>query len=133
MFFFVTYLPEVGLKRMKDVGGLLCDFIPNCCALAGKNIVNLVEYVLLRTAQLRENAKFSVRHNIQFDVHGSVHRRCIFKYNQRDATLHNLFFSVKCSPLSLRKCIEGLTVFLYVILYQIAAFASYSFLLMFLY
>ena len=32
-----------------------------------------------------------------FDVHGSVHRKRIFKYNQQDATLHNLFISVKCS------------------------------------
>ena len=32
-----------------------------------------------------------------FDVHGSVHRRRIFTYNQQDATLHNLFISVKCS------------------------------------
>jgi len=32
-----------------------------------------------------------------FDVHGSVHRKRIFKYNQQDAMLHNLFISVKCS------------------------------------
>ena len=32
-----------------------------------------------------------------FDVHGPVHRKRIFKYNQRDATLHNLFISAKCS------------------------------------
>jgi hypothetical protein len=33
-----------------------------------------------------------------FDVHGSVHRKCIFKYNhQQDATLHNSFISAKCS------------------------------------
>ena len=31
------------------------------------------------------------------DVHGSVYRERIFKYNQRDAKLHNLFISVKCS------------------------------------
>ena len=31
------------------------------------------------------------------DVHGSVHCKRIFKYNQQDATLHNLFISVKCS------------------------------------
>jgi hypothetical protein len=29
--------------------------------------------------------------SITFDVHGSVHSRYISKYNQRDATLHNLF------------------------------------------
>ena len=33
----------------------------------------------------------------EFDVHGSVHRKRIFKYNQQDAMLHNLFISVKCS------------------------------------
>ena len=33
----------------------------------------------------------------KFDVHGSVHRKRILKYNQQDATLHNLFVSVKCS------------------------------------
>jgi hypothetical protein len=32
-----------------------------------------------------------------FDIHGSVHRKCIFEYNQQDATLHNVFISVKCS------------------------------------
>jgi len=32
-----------------------------------------------------------------FEVHGSVHRKRIFKYNHQDATLHNLFISVKCS------------------------------------
>ena len=32
-----------------------------------------------------------------FDVHGSVHRKHIFKYNQKYATLQNLFTSVKCS------------------------------------
>jgi hypothetical protein len=31
------------------------------------------------------------------DVHGSVHRKPILKYNWRDATLHNLFISVKFS------------------------------------
>ena len=61
MFSFVTYLPEVGLKRMKDVGGLLYDFVPNSCAVAGINIGNLVEYLLLCTAHLRENAKFLVK------------------------------------------------------------------------
>jgi len=29
-----------------------------------------------------------------FDIYGSVHRKRIFKYNQRDVTLHNLFISV---------------------------------------
>jgi hypothetical protein len=33
----------------------------------------------------------------KFDVHGSVHRKCIFRYNQREATLHSLFTSVKFS------------------------------------
>jgi hypothetical protein len=33
----------------------------------------------------------------QPDVQGSVHRECIFKYNQQDATLHNLFVSAKYS------------------------------------
>ena len=33
----------------------------------------------------------------EFDVHGSVHCKCIFKYNQQYATLNNLFISVKCS------------------------------------
>ena len=33
----------------------------------------------------------------KFDVHGSVHRKRIFKYNQQDATLHSLFICVKCS------------------------------------
>jgi hypothetical protein len=32
-----------------------------------------------------------------FDIHGSVHRKCIFKYNEQDATLHNVFIVVKCS------------------------------------
>ena len=32
-----------------------------------------------------------------FDVHGSVHRKRIFKYNQQDATLHKLLISVKWS------------------------------------
>jgi len=32
-----------------------------------------------------------------FYVHGSVRRKRIFKYNQRDATSHNLFVSVKRS------------------------------------
>jgi hypothetical protein len=36
-------------------------------------------------------------HVTQFDVRGSMHRKRIFKYNQQDATLHNLFISVKCS------------------------------------
>jgi hypothetical protein len=31
------------------------------------------------------------------DIYGSVHHKCIFKYNQQDATLHNVFISVKCS------------------------------------
>ena len=31
------------------------------------------------------------------DVHGSVHGKLIFEYNQQEATLHNLFISVKCS------------------------------------
>ena len=31
-----------------------------------------------------------------FDIHGSVHRKRIFKHNQQDAPLHNLFISVKC-------------------------------------
>ena len=31
------------------------------------------------------------------DVHGSVRRKRIFKYNQQDAMLRNLFISVKCS------------------------------------
>ena len=34
---------------------------------------------------------------LPLDVHGSVHRKRIVKYNQPDATLHNLFVSVKCS------------------------------------
>ena len=33
---------------------------------------------------------------IAFDVHGPVHRKYFFKYIQQDATLHNLFISVKC-------------------------------------
>jgi len=33
----------------------------------------------------------------RFDVHGSVRRKRIFKYNQQDAVLHNLFISVKYS------------------------------------
>ena len=33
----------------------------------------------------------------KFDVHGSLHRKPIFKYNQQDAPLHNLFISLKCS------------------------------------
>jgi hypothetical protein len=40
---------------------------------------------------------FMVRFTKDFDIHGSVHRKCIFQYNQRDATLHNVFISVKCS------------------------------------
>jgi hypothetical protein len=32
-----------------------------------------------------------------FDIHGSVHRKCISKYNQQESTLHNVFISVKCS------------------------------------
>jgi hypothetical protein len=37
----------------------------------------------------------------EVDVHGSVHRRYISKYNKQDATLHNLFISVKCSTCSI--------------------------------
>ena len=33
-------------------------------------------------------------HTTDFDVHGSVHRKCIFKYNQQDATLHNAVYRV---------------------------------------
>jgi hypothetical protein len=33
----------------------------------------------------------------KFDVQGSVHRKCIFKYKQQDATLHNSFISARCS------------------------------------
>jgi hypothetical protein len=32
-----------------------------------------------------------------FYIHGSVHRKYIFKYNQQGATLHNVFISVKFS------------------------------------
>ena len=31
-----------------------------------------------------------------FDVHGSVYRKRIFQCNQQNATLHNLFISVRC-------------------------------------
>jgi hypothetical protein len=34
---------------------------------------------------------------IAFDIHGYVHRTYISNYNQQDATLNNLFISVKCS------------------------------------
>ena len=34
---------------------------------------------------------------LKSDVHGSVHRKRISKYNQQDATLHNLFISAKCA------------------------------------
>jgi hypothetical protein len=34
---------------------------------------------------------------LKIKVHGSVHRKRIFKCNQQDATLHNLFISVKRS------------------------------------
>jgi len=40
----------------------------------------------------------------KFDVHVSVHRKPIFKYNQQNATLHNLFVSVKCSTCFRRLC-----------------------------
>jgi hypothetical protein len=33
---------------------------------------------------------------VTFDVHVSANCWCIFKYNQQDATLHNVFMSVKC-------------------------------------
>ena len=33
----------------------------------------------------------------KFDVHGSMHRKRVFKYNKQDATLHNLLISVKCA------------------------------------
>jgi hypothetical protein len=33
----------------------------------------------------------------EFDVHGSMHRKCIFERNQQGATLHNVFISAKCS------------------------------------
>jgi len=55
-----------GHLNVIDVGGLPCDFVPNCCAVAGINIVNLMAYILLCTAHLMENAKFSVKHNIQY-------------------------------------------------------------------
>ena len=56
--------------------------------------------------------------NHLFDIHGSVHRKSIFKCNQQDETLHNLFISVKCStcftwflrPSSVaQNCIQGVT------------------------
>jgi hypothetical protein len=31
------------------------------------------------------------------DSHGSVHHKCIFRYNQQDATLQSVFISAKCS------------------------------------
>jgi len=34
---------------------------------------------------------FSAHSVCKFEVHGSVHRKHIFKYNQQDATLQNLF------------------------------------------
>jgi hypothetical protein len=34
---------------------------------------------------------------LRYDDHEFVHRNSIFKYNQQDATLHNLFISVKRS------------------------------------
>jgi hypothetical protein len=54
--------------------------------------------------QFLEHARFSsackklfCRRLFTFDVHGSVHRECTFKYSQQDATLHNSFISAKCS------------------------------------
>jgi hypothetical protein len=41
------------------------------------------------------------------DIHGSVHRKCIFKYNQQDAKLHNVFISVKCEMLYLQAAGEA--------------------------
>jgi hypothetical protein len=45
------------------------------------------EYVNVDSLGASNNEFFS------FDVH----RKCIFKYNQQDATLHNVFISVNCS------------------------------------
>jgi hypothetical protein len=39
----------------------------------------------------------NARHHYNFHANRSVQRKCIFKYNQQDATLHNLFISVICS------------------------------------
>jgi hypothetical protein len=45
------------------------------------------------------NKKYIIQKSLfyQFDIHGSMHRRYISKCNQQNATLHNLFISVKCS------------------------------------
>jgi hypothetical protein len=39
---------------------------------------------------------------VEFDVHGSVHRKYIPIYVQQHATLHSLFISGKCSSISSR-------------------------------
>jgi hypothetical protein len=51
--------------------------------------------ILHHAVQTMENKQVKI--HIKFDVYGSVHCKRIFKCNQQDATLHNLFISVKCS------------------------------------
>jgi hypothetical protein len=68
-----------GHLNVKDVGGLLCEFVPNCCAVAGIYVVDLMDYIPLCTAHLRENAKFSVKHNLQYIcicVHSEIEATC---------------------------------------------------------
>ena len=52
-----------------------------------------ISYVITNSTNLQRRRDYI----LQSDVHGSVHRKPIFKYNQQDATLHNLFISVKFS------------------------------------
>ena len=49
----------------------------------------------LRWDVVKMKAESEVESSTVFDVHGSVNRKSIFKYNQQDTTLQNLFISVK--------------------------------------
>ena len=57
------------------------------------SVVRVILHALTE-ADLYEDVRRSFN---DFDVHGFVHRKRIFKYNQQDATLHKLFISLKCS------------------------------------
>jgi len=54
-------------------------------------------YTVSRTVNSKTAKCTRLQRMSTFDVHGSAQRKRISKYNQQDATLHNLFISVKCS------------------------------------
>ena len=59
-------------------------------------------YLILYFAKVHTATKFCYyitrQHKLgKFYVHESAHRKCITKYNQEDANLHNLFISTQCS------------------------------------